>query len=88
MRRTRVRRIAMKAMRAVGRFAVRSLIAMDCIGMGMPEFYEVSADRYGGGVSSPEEPSGPEQFRFPRHRARRLSAAERRAWSDIEQRLQ
>jgi hypothetical protein len=84
---SRVRRVVVGVLRAVGRFAVDSLIAMQFSVMVAPGVYEAGASRRGGVVPSPEEPPISGQLQPGRRRARRLSAAERRAWADLEQRL-
>lgn len=88
MRCSRVLRIVMGVLRTVGRYAVRGLMGMQSTWIVvMPEVDEGSADRCGDAVPSPDEPPVFRQFQ-PRGRCLRpLSAAERRAWVDLEQRL-
>jgi hypothetical protein len=87
VRHSRVRRVVVGVLRAVGRFTVDSLIATQFSVMVAPAVYEAGADRRSGTTPSPEEPPDSGQLRPRRRRARRLSAAERRAWADLEQRL-
>jgi hypothetical protein len=87
VRRSRVWRVVVDVLRAIGRFTVDSLIATQFSVMVAPAVYEASASRLGGAVPSQEGPPISERLRPGRRRARRLSAAERRAWADLEQRL-
>jgi hypothetical protein len=88
MRRSRVRRIVVGVLRTAGRYAIHGLIGMQSTWIVvMPEVDEASADRCGGAVPSPDEPPVIRQFHPGRRRPRRLSAAERRAWADLERRL-
>lgn len=87
MRRGRFRLIVVGVLRAVGRYAVRGLIGMQSTWLVvMPEVDQASAGQCGDAVPAPNEQSVSRQFP-PRRRGPRLSAAERRAWADLEQRL-
>ena len=87
MRRGRFRLIVVGVLRVVGRYAVRGLIGMQSTWlMVMPEVDQASAGQCGDAVPAPNEQSDSRQFP-PLRRGPRLSAAERRAWADLEQRL-
>lgn len=87
MRRDRVRLTVLGVLRVVGRYTMRGLIGMQSTWLvGMPEADEAIAGRCPDLVPFPAEQSAFRQFQ-PRRRGPRLSAAERRAWADLEQRL-
>jgi hypothetical protein len=89
VRRSSARRIVADILRAVGRYAVIGLMGMQSAGwiVIMPEADEAGPCRCGDPAPPPYEPVASQRFRPRRRRARRLSAAERRAWVELEQRL-